>query len=34
MLLYYLIFTIKIKINVKNLRFVNKNDYTIKILYL
>lgn len=34
MLLYYLIFTIKIKIIVKNLRFVNKNDYTIKILYL
>lgn len=34
MLLYYLIFTIKIKIIVKNIRFVNKNDYTIKILYL
>lgn len=34
MLLYYLIFTIKVKINVKNLKSVNKNENTVKILYL
>jgi len=34
MLLYYLILTIKIKINIKNLKSVNKNEYTVKILYL